>query len=59
MLVRKLVEVNAEKTKYMFMFYHQSAGQNRHLKADSKSFENVFGNDCNCKTVFTKELRAD
>jgi hypothetical protein len=30
-----------EKTKYMFMYYHQATGQNHHIKAANKSFENV------------------
>jgi hypothetical protein len=35
------IEVNAEKTKYMFMSVHQSAGQNHNLLIYNKSFENV------------------
>jgi hypothetical protein len=35
------LEVNAEKTKYMFMSRHQTAGQNHSIKVGNKSFENV------------------
>jgi hypothetical protein len=44
------LKVNAEKTKYMFMSCHETAGQN-HIKTADRSFENVtkqtFGNDKN------------
>jgi hypothetical protein len=35
------LEVNSEKTKYMFMSRHQTAGQSNYLKVDNKSFEKV------------------
>jgi hypothetical protein len=35
------IEVNAEKTKYMFMSYHQNAGQNHNVKMANNSFENI------------------
>jgi hypothetical protein len=35
------LEVNAEKTKYMVLYHHQSAGQNHNLLIANKSFENV------------------
>jgi hypothetical protein len=35
------LQVNAEKTKYMFMSHHQTAGQNRNMKTANRSFENV------------------
>jgi hypothetical protein len=35
------LEANAEKTKYMLMFRHQNAGQNRKIKIDNRLFENV------------------
>jgi sorting nexin-29 len=35
------LEVNAEKTKYMFMSCDQNAGQNHNIKIDKKSFEMV------------------
>jgi hypothetical protein len=36
-----LLEVNAEKTKYMLLSYHQNAGQNHDVKIANSSFENV------------------
>jgi hypothetical protein len=42
LLVIKLVkEVNAEKTKYILLFRHQNAGQNRDIKIANTAFENV------------------
>jgi hypothetical protein len=35
------IEVNPEKTKYMFMSRHQTTGQNHYIKVANKSFENV------------------
>jgi hypothetical protein len=35
------LEVNAEKTKYMFMSCHQTAGQSNYIKVANKSFEKV------------------
>jgi hypothetical protein len=35
------LEVNAEKTKYMFMSHEQNAGQNHNIKLDNKFFETV------------------
>jgi hypothetical protein len=35
------LEVNANKTKYMFMSYYQKTGQNHYIKVANKSFENV------------------
>jgi hypothetical protein len=35
------LEANAEKTKYMFMSRHQTAGQNHYIKVANKSFENM------------------
>jgi hypothetical protein len=35
------LEVNAEKTKYMVMFWDQNAGQNINTQIGSKSFETV------------------
>jgi hypothetical protein len=35
------LEVIAEKTKYVFMSFHQNAGQNHNIKIGNKSFENV------------------
>jgi hypothetical protein len=33
------LEVNSEKTKYMFMSYHQTAGQSNYIRVANKSFE--------------------
>jgi ribosomal protein S2 len=35
------LEVNSEKTKYMFMSHHQTAGQSSYIKVANKSFEKV------------------
>jgi hypothetical protein len=35
------IEINGEKSKYMFMFCHQTAGQNHSMKIANKSSENV------------------
>jgi len=33
---KEVLDVNTEKTKYMFMFWHQNAGQNHNIKVDNK-----------------------
>ena len=35
------LEVNVEKTKYIFMFNEKTAGQSHNLNTGNKSFENV------------------
>jgi hypothetical protein len=35
------LEVNSEKTKYMFLSCHRNAGQNNDIKTANRSFENV------------------
>jgi hypothetical protein len=35
------LEVNSEKTKYMFVSCHQTAGQSNYIKVANKSFEKV------------------
>jgi hypothetical protein len=35
------LEVNSEKTKYMFMSCHQTAGQSNYTRVANKSFEKV------------------
>jgi sorting nexin-29 len=35
------LEVNSEKTKYMFMSHHQTAGQSDYIRVDDKSFQRV------------------
>jgi hypothetical protein len=34
-------EINAEKTKYMFMSHHQTTGQNHYIKVANKFSENI------------------
>jgi hypothetical protein len=35
------LEVNSEKTKYMFTSCHQTAGQSNYIRVANKSFEKV------------------
>jgi hypothetical protein len=35
------LEADIDKTKYMFLFYQQSAGQNHNIKMPSKSSKNL------------------
>jgi tRNA threonylcarbamoyladenosine modification (KEOPS) complex Cgi121 subunit len=35
------LELNSEKTKYMFMSCHQTAGKSNHIRVANKSFEKV------------------
>jgi hypothetical protein len=35
------LEVSSEKTKYMFMSRHQTAGQSNYIRVANKSFEKV------------------
>jgi hypothetical protein len=35
------LEVNAEKTKYMFLSRHHNAGQNHNTEIANRSFENI------------------
>jgi transcriptional regulator NrdR family protein len=35
------LEVNSEKTKYMFMSYHQTAEQSNYIRVANKSFEKM------------------
>jgi hypothetical protein len=35
------LEINIEKTKYMLLSRHQDVGQNRDIKRENRSFENV------------------
>jgi hypothetical protein len=37
------LEVNSEKSKYMFMCCHQTAGQSNYIRVANKSFEKVAG----------------
>jgi hypothetical protein len=40
-LIRRMVEVNAERTKYKFICHHQNVWQNYNIKVANKFFENV------------------
>jgi hypothetical protein len=46
------IEVNAEKTKYMFLPRQQTAGQNQYITSANKSIQNV-------ATTGTMKLRGD
>jgi hypothetical protein len=35
------LEINAEKTKYMIMSYHQNSGQNQNIRIGNESSENM------------------
>jgi hypothetical protein len=35
------LEINVEKTKYMLLSHQQNVGQNRDMKIENRSFENV------------------
>jgi hypothetical protein len=35
------LEVNVDKTKYMLLSRHQNVGQNRDIKIENRSFENM------------------
>jgi hypothetical protein len=35
------LEINVEKTKFMLLYHHQNAGQNRYIEIANRSFENV------------------
>jgi hypothetical protein len=41
MLVRRLVEINVQKPKYMLLSRHQNAGQNRDIKIARRSYKNM------------------
>jgi hypothetical protein len=58
------LEVNADKTKYMFMSGEQNAGRRRSIKTDDRSFEMLekyicLGTTLTKKIVLRKKLRAD
>jgi hypothetical protein len=46
-----VLEVRAEKTKYMLLSRHQSSGQNRGIKTANGSFENLAQYKCFGRTV--------
>jgi hypothetical protein len=35
------LEINIQKTKYMLLFCHQNAGQNRNIKIENRPLENI------------------
>jgi hypothetical protein len=58
-----VLEVNAEKTKYMQLSDHQYAGQNHDIKIANRSFENVaqfryLGTTITNKMFFQEEIRG-
>jgi hypothetical protein len=58
------LEVNAEKTNYMFMSRDQNAGQNHNIRVDNKSFERVehfkyLEKALTIEIPFRTKLRAD
>jgi hypothetical protein len=58
------LEVNADKTKYMFMPGEQNAGRKRSMKTDDRSFEMLekymyLGTTLTNKIVLRKKLRSD
>jgi hypothetical protein len=46
--------VNSEKTKYMFMSRHQTAGQSNYKRVANKSFEKVFGSNINRPEFYSR-----
>jgi hypothetical protein len=59
-----LLDVSTNKTKYIFITYHQNAGQNHNIKLDNKSFKKVakfkyLEKKVTNKNSFLKKLRVD
>jgi hypothetical protein len=57
-----LLVVNAEEGKYMLLFRHQNAEQNRYLNRDNRSFENVsqfkyFGTTVTNQNLIQEEIK--
>jgi hypothetical protein len=62
MLIRRLVAVNAGKTKCMLLYRHQNAGQNHDVKIANRSFENVaqfryMGTTVTYQNLFQEEIK--
>jgi hypothetical protein len=58
------LEVNSEKTKYMFMSRHQTAGQSNYIRVVNQSFEKVakvkyLGATLTDQNCIHEEIRAD
>jgi hypothetical protein len=54
------LEVNSEKTKYMFMSRHQTAGQSNYTRISNKSFEKVAEfKYLRTRIAFMRKLGAD
>jgi hypothetical protein len=58
------LEINAEKTRYMLLSYHQNAEQNYNIKTTNRSFENVaqlkkFGTTVTNQTLIQEEIKRD
>ena len=55
------LDVNAEKTKYIFMSWDQHAGQNHDIEIGNKSFKNVFrylGTDLTNQKIILEEIKS-
>jgi hypothetical protein len=57
------LEVNSEKTKYIFMSCHQTAGQSNYIRVADKSFETsdrvqVFGSNINRPELHSRGNRS-
>jgi hypothetical protein len=58
------LEVNAEKTKYMLLSHHQTAGQNHDIKIAHRCFESVeqfkyFGTTVTNQNLIQEEIKRD
>jgi hypothetical protein len=56
------LEISLEKTKYMLLSHHQTAGQNRDIKIANRSFENVsqfkyLGTTVTNQNLFQEEIK--
>jgi hypothetical protein len=57
------LEVDTEKTKYIFMYHNQYPGQNHNIKVAYKSFKNVaelivFGSDSTKSKLHHEKLKS-
>jgi hypothetical protein len=57
------LEVNSEKTKYMFMSRHHTAGQSKYIRVANKSFEKVamfkyLGEKLTAQNCIHEEIRS-